>query len=446
LAAIPGDVDVIAATPEPHRILLLGNYRATITVARELGKRGHTIVVGCAGDEEGGAEHSRYCARSWQHPPAASGRVFIDALRDMLLSDPDISVVLPVSERYVRLVNAHRAELPQDRIYAMPDAAAVDICLDKARTLALALHADVPVAPFRNVTTLAELGDAADALGFPLVLRPFDSMQRLFGLKALVLRSREELVARFAEWPGEHASLLVQRKVSGIRHNVYFAAEGGRPIRLLEVAVLRTDKPDGTGLAVEGVTQKLRSVSRHYTTRLLSALAYHGVGCAQFLVDPASGRTHFLEINPRIAGHHAVAERAGLGLSELAVALATRRTPDEPFHEGTAGIRYAWSYGELRALKSRFASGEIDLGGLARGLAAVADTALRADMQVGWELSDPRPTFETCRRAFAPALQPQLWMRHAAEMIRRVASRPVLLVSRRSNRSKGPRPSPAASP
>jgi len=439
---------VIAATPEPYRVLLLGNYRAAVTVARELGKRGHTIVVGCAGDEEGGAEHSRYCARSWEHPPASSGGVFIDALRDLLFSDPDISVVLPVSERYVRLVNAHRPELPQDRIYAMPDADAVDICLDKARTLALAIHADVPVAPFRNVTTLAELGDAADALGFPLVVRPVDSMQRLFGLKALVIRSREELVARFAGWPGEHASLLVQRKVSGGRHNVYFAAERGRPIRLLEAVVLRTDKPDGTGLAVEGVTQKLRSVSRHYTTRLLSALAYHGVGCAQFLVDPGSGRTHFLEINPRIAGHHAVAERAGLGLSELAVALAARRTLDEPFREGTAGIRYAWSYGELRALKSRFASGEIALGGLARGLALVADTALRADMQVDWEPSDPRPTFETFRRALALALKPPLLMRHVAGSIGRLASGITLRPAgqRRSGRAKTSRASPAASP
>jgi predicted ATP-grasp superfamily ATP-dependent carboligase len=439
---------VIAATPELHRVLLLGNYRATITVARELGKRGHTIVVGCAGDEEGGAEHSRYCARRWEHPPASSGGVFIDALRDLLLSDPQISVVLPVSERYVRLVNGHRPELPQDRIYAMPDADAVDICLDKARTLELARHADVPVAPFREVTTLAELGDAADALGFPLVIRPYDSMQRLFGLKALVVRSRDDLAARFAGWPGEHVSLLVQRKVSGLRHNVYFAAERGRPIRLLEAAVLRTDKPDGTGLAVEGVTEKLRSVSRHYTTRLLNALAYHGVGCAQFLVDPASGRTHFLEINPRIAGHHAVAERAGLGLSELAVALAARRRLDEPFREGAAGIRYAWTYGELRALKSRFASGEIDVGGLARGLALIADTALRADMQVDWELSDPRPTLETYRRAFAPALKPAAFAKRPVMVVGRLGSIAALRSAggRRSDRSRASPPSPAASP
>jgi predicted ATP-grasp superfamily ATP-dependent carboligase len=439
---------VIAATPEPHKVLLIGNYRATVTVARELGKRGHTIVVGCAGDEEGGAEHSRYCARSFQHPPASTGGVFIDALHDLLRSDPDISVVLPVSERYVRLVNAHRTELPQDRIYAMPDADIVDICLDKARTLAHAIEAEVPVAPFRDVTTLAQLGDAADALGFPLVIRPFDSMQRLFGQKALVIRSREELVARFAGWPGDHASLLVQQKVSGRRHNVYFAAEQGRPIRLLEAVVLRTDKPDGTGLAVEGMTQKLRSVSRHYTTRLLNALAYHGVGCAQFLVDPASGRTHFLEINPRIAGHHAVAERAGLGLSELAIALAAGRTLEETFREGTAGIRYAWGYGELRALKSRFASGEIDLAGLARGLALVADTAFRADLQVDWEFSDPRPTFETYRRVFAPALRPPLFMRQAAETIRRVAARPAFRPRDRRppDRAKTSGAAPAASP
>jgi carbamoylphosphate synthase large subunit len=284
----------------------------------------------------------------------------------------------------------------------MPAAQTVDICLDKERLLDLALAAEVPVAPFRNVTGLRELKEAAATLGFPLVVRPEDSMKRLFGLKAVVSRSRAEFDERFSAWPGEHRRLLLQRKVSGRRHNVYFAAERGTPIRLLEAIVLRTDKPDGTGLAVEGITRPLDAALRQYTARLLKALSYHGVGCAQYLVDPASGEMHFLEINPRIAGHHAVAERAGLGLSELAVELAARVTLNETLREGRAGIRYAWTYGELRALKPRFAAGDIGVFGLSRELARAALTAVRADMHVGWEWRDPSPTLYTYWRAFAP--------------------------------------------
>ncbi len=400
--------NVTSEAPVRRRtVLLLGNYRATVSVARELARKGHTVVIGCAGDEEGGAEHSRYSARNWDHPPAASGLAFLAALRELLLREPDISVVLPVSERYVRLVNAHRPELPQDRIYAMPGPDAVDICLDKERLLALAAGADVPVAPFRNATDLRELRDAAGALGFPLVIRPEDSMKRLFGLKAVVCRGREEFDRQFASWPKEQESLLVQRKVAGRRHNVYFAAERGRPIRLLEAVVLRTDKPDGTGLAVEGVTQPLDSALRRHTTRLIDALSYHGVGCAQYLVDPASGELHFLEINPRIAGHHAVAERAGLGLSALAVDLAAQGKLNETLREGRPGIRYAWTYGELRALKARFATGEIGVSGLCRELARAALTAVRADMHVGWDWRDPGPTLHTYWRAFAPKARAQ---------------------------------------
>ena len=387
-----------------HRrtILLVGNYRATVTLTRELGRQGHKIIVGCGGDEEGGAEHSRYCTQSWTHPPAVNGISFLNALRELLLAEPGISVVLPTSERYVRLLNAHRTELPEGRIYAMPGYDAVSVCLDKAKLLELAARANVPVAPFRNVTDFRGLREAAEELGFPLAIRPDDSMKRLFGLKAVICRGPADMNGTFASWPSEHERLLVQSKVSGRRHNVYFAAERGSPIRLLEAVVLQTDKPDGTGLAVAGETRRVSGEMRRYTTNLLAKLSYHGVGCAQYLVDAATGQTHFLEINPRIAGHHAIAERAGLGLSALAVELVLREELNETLREGAAGIRYAWTYGELRSLKSRFASGEIGLFGLARGLAGAARSAVRADMHVTRDSRDPNPTFRTYWNAFAP--------------------------------------------
>jgi predicted ATP-grasp superfamily ATP-dependent carboligase len=391
--------------PVLRTILLVGNYRATIALARELGRAGHRIVVGCGGDEEGGAEFSRYCSRVWEHPPAASAPAFLAALKAFLLAEPGISVVLPAAERYARLIAEHQSGLPQDRIYASPAPQCVSTCLDKARLLRLASDAGVPVAPFAEARDRASLQRAAAELGYPLIVRPQDSMQRLLGRKAVTCASPAEMETSFASWPKEHASLLLQKKVSGRRHNVYFAAHSGTPIRLLEAIILRTDRPDGSGLAVEGMTVPLDGTRTAYTAALLAALGYHGVGCAQFLVDARSGAISFLEINPRIAGHHAVAERAGLGLSRLSVELAAGECRETELVQGKVGLRYVWTYGELRSVRSRVSAGEIGVASAAAGFWRAFAAAARADLNVGWDGRDPVPTLHTYWKAFAPRLR-----------------------------------------
>jgi len=184
----------------------------------------------------------------------------------------------------------------------------------------------------------------------------------------------------------------LQRFVAGRRHNHYFAARRGRILRLAETRILRTNRPDGTGLAVEGVSVAPDAERVAHLEALLGAVDYTGIGCAQYLVDAAGRTTAFLENNPRVAGSHAVPEGLGLELSRLAIDLATGRADDAPIRIAPAGVRYAWTYGDLRELLHTVAGRQMGPGAAVRWGAAAALALIRARVHMTWSWRDPVPT------------------------------------------------------
>jgi len=377
-------------------VLLLGNYRPTLTLARELARLGLKVLVAgrCS---EGAAEWSRFCAdvidiADPEHEPAA----FLAGLERCLAERSEIGTLLPVTEAAARVLSERAGRLSDRVLLAMPAPHLVAHCLDKPRLFGLAASLGLPVAQGETVlgdgpNPYAALLDAAVRTGFPLVLRPLDSTRRINGEKALIAADMAALADALPAWPPGQEGLILQRKVSGLRHNLYFAARRGRLIRLAEAVILRTDRVDGTGLAVEGTTIVPDETRVGYLRALLRALDYSGVGCAQFLVDPASGEASFLEINPRIAGHHALAEALGLELSRLAIALAAAGG-DEPLRIGPAGVRYAWTYGDLRGLATAWRAGRLSFRGALAWGAQIAWAACRCRVHMTWRWADPVPS------------------------------------------------------
>ena len=302
-------------------VLLLGNYRPTIILARVLSKKGFTVICGREGCD-GGAQYCRYVDELWDHPRVSNdAEKFLIALRDFLAKRPEISVVYPVSEEFVRLLADNHETLPAGPAYAMVRPATVAQCLDKAGMMNLAVGCGVPTAPFEIVGESKRFTEAVGRIGIPLVIRPEKSTDRIDGKKAFHFNGQADIADTCRDALRAGQRLLLQRKAEGRRHNLYFGAVNGKLVRYLHALILRTDMLDGTGLAVEGVTIEPDPKLRDYAERLIGALGYTGVGCAQFLVDEATGSVSFLEINPRIAGNHAVPEAAGLGLSTLPIDL-----------------------------------------------------------------------------------------------------------------------------
>jgi len=376
-------------------ILIIGNYRQTLMVVRSLDGRGYRLIVGNDGDTAR-VEHSRHVAEVWNHPPAGADKAaFLAALEALLSRRRDIAFLYPVGEDEMLAVSDAYTRLSARAGILMPVPDVVRTCLDKSLMLGVADGLDIPQAPHATVSSLDGLHAAAGRIGFPLVVKPTDSGFRLLGRKAVICRHSDDMESAFSTWPVDGRRLIVQRHAGGVRHNVYFFAVDGKLVQASQVRILRTDKPDDTGLAVSGVTVPLDPELDGYCRRLLEHLAYTGAGCIQFLVDGENGHVSFLELNPRLGANSAVVYRAGLDLPAMAFGLAQGcfdAAAAEYRRSCRTGVHYAWTQGELLALKKAIANRDLGpLEVLAR-LLVVARTFVTSSVHITWSWKDPLPT------------------------------------------------------
>jgi predicted ATP-grasp superfamily ATP-dependent carboligase len=375
-------------------VLVVGNYRPTLSVVRSLGRAGYRVIIG-RDEASSAAEYSRYAAEVWQHPSIRKdGPGFVAALAAFLEQRPDIGFVFPMLGLALIRLCEHRDLLPEGVVVVMPEPALVELCDHKTRLLEIAAELGVPQPGLAVVGSMAELEDAVRATGFPCIVKPAVAELRLDGEKGFICADEAELRRRLPAWPEGHASLLVQRYVTGLRHNLHFAARDGRLLRCLDAVSLRTQRPDGTGVTVEGISVDLPDDMRAYCERLLARVSYTGIGCMQFLRDERDGAAVFLEINPRLAAGYGISQHCGLDLPVLAMDLA-RGAPipelDDPVIR-RAGQRFAWTSGDLEGLKKAVRQREVGLKQAALWLGDIARSAFRADMHLTWRWHDPRPT------------------------------------------------------
>ncbi|MEX0285897.1 MAG: ATP-grasp domain-containing protein [Paracoccaceae bacterium] len=375
----------------PQTVLLLGNYRPALTVARSLHAQGYRVVVSKDRDA-GAASKSKAVAEIWETPETAEPKQLYQALAGFLADRPDIQIVFPLMESYVRAFYGHAELLPEDRVYVMPNRDAVEVCLDKGRLIETVDNAGLPCARAITVHNFVTLMQAVEDLGYPLVIKPSDSTVWLGNRKALILHGPGDFAAAFSEWPTEHQSLIVQHFVDGPRINLYFAASGGQAIRYLAVQIGETDIADGTGLATTGTTIELDGELQRLGDALIAQLDYHGIGCIQFLRDRHSGRLSFLEINPRIGGNHAITALCGLDLDTVALPLAAGERVDTNLVIGPAGHVYAWTTGALRGFGLAVRQKEIGVGAAIRQALSAVWLGLRTRHHITFRWNDPLPT------------------------------------------------------
>lgn len=380
-----------ASDPSSTTILLLGNYRPTLRLAQTYHGMGYKVVVtrGCGG---GYASFSRYVAETWDHPPLEFEAEFYEALGVFLRSRPDIKIVLPLWERCIKTLARFRHILPDDLLYVSADPKTVETCLDKSTMLPLAGACSIPNADFTEVDSYITLIGATHSIGFPLVVRPGNTQHTIAGKKTLIAGSGKDLMKKLPAWPDGHERLITQKFVDGPRINLYFAAQRGKPIRYLATEILKTDELDGTGLAVEGITIPLDDDIKKYGDGLIKRLKYHGIGTLQFIRDRTTSEAVFLELNPRIAGNHAVPEACGLELGKLALELARGEDQPDDLIVGQAGKRYTWTYGALSGLYNSARSGDLPLSDLPVRFWNLLFSALRTDIHMTWTWRDPVPT------------------------------------------------------
>lgn len=396
LRAVNKYVVRISMNRSDQSILVLGNYRQTITVIRSLGRAGYHVIVGNEKSRVS-TDYSRYISEVWRHPAIELGNeAFFVALLDFLRARPEVRLVFPVGERQIEYLNGRWEKIPVDVSLVMANRKSVETCFDKASAYALAKRLSVPVPEYRQPRSYSECIAAVEEIGCPCVIKPNDSRAPFFGKKAIILHDRKELEQKLPGWPDEDGFLFVQKFATGYRHNCHFLADHGRLVAYFEQRVMRTNRLDYTASGVDGVSVQPTEVLKQHVSNLTQELGYTGPGCCQFLVDDSTGQFHFLEINPRLDATCAIPYYCGYEFPLLAVdqvqktrgvaPLVTLPLPNYP-----VGKRGAWTLGDLAGAIDSLRGREVGVWEFARWLGRILRTCLSADFHLTWSWRDPLP-------------------------------------------------------
>ena len=373
------------------KLFLIGNHRPSLAVARTLHRQGHEIWAGHNGYSDY-FERSNSVAGRLPIPDFANETTCIKVIAEYC-EEHAFDVIVPVTDRATRLLAGYRAVLPKSVKVMSPDPDTIARCVSKTRMADLCRQENVPVADYLPVANLSQLRRACDSLGYPLVVKPTGEGQFVFGQKVIALNGPEDLTEQFSAWPAEHAHLLVQRRLNGNRINHYFVAWGGDILTACAIEIERTDRVDGSGYAVEGVSITPRPDLVEHTEALVEALDYTGVGCAQFITATNSYETSFLEINPRLGANIAGAEAAGANIAKILFELTMGRDVDvseNPWANSRTGVRYHWAKGDFSGWVWRLRNGA-GLGESIAGALRLLRGLIRSNVDLVFSWSDPAP-------------------------------------------------------
>lgn len=388
---------------KPGRVLVLGDYRQTVTVVRSLARAGYEVTLGT--DQPcSSTALSRHVADVWVYDKSSSQR-FYNNLEAFLREDrPDF--VFTIGESQLRGLIELAPRLEPLSTWVNPDFATVGRCFDKRAMYELAPKLGIPSVPWSAFTSAAQWRSAAAAMGFPVVVKRKDSAGRLQERKALIYESAEAFEAFLATLPREpdRGSLLLQKFATGVRHNCHVGAADGKLVAYFQQKVLRTDEPDDTGIGVAGASIDPWPELRAHCEALTMALGYTGIGCIQFLVDEHTGSVAFLEFNARMDSTAALPYRMGLDYPLLAIELARYRKaqkagradaqrllPRPHAERYPAGVTYHWLYGDAGALLSELRSGKMRPRALLLRACSLVWLSLRS-YHLTFDWRDPLPT------------------------------------------------------
>lgn len=388
------------------KILILENYRQTLTVLRSLADAGYETIVGY---HDNNADKfilsSRYTKETWLHPRFDEEGKFIEALAVFLKRRSDIAYIFPTDNTSISLLARNFDQISSICGILMANPHATAICLDKSKTYELAFEQYIPLPETSTVRDFADINAQISKIGFPFILKPKTSCGSLYGKKCIICNSPDDFKKYFPKWPEKYQELVLQRKVSGQRHNCMFASFKGEIVSYFENKALRTETYDYTGYAVESVSVRPSSKLKYYCELLTRKLAYTGIGFVQFHVDKEDGSSYFLEFNPRMGGSHALPYYCGVDFPKQAIDVHQYLSGEisslpQYSKDYRLGMRIHWLFGDITGMLKELKKKEISILQGIGWMLRIIITIFRAPHHMTWSWKDPLPTLVLYKQEF----------------------------------------------
>ncbi len=192
-----------------------------------------------------------------------------------------------------------------------------------------------PVLPSEVASSLEQAVEAAQRIGYPVVLRPAFT---LGGTGGGFADNEEELteIVKHALQLSPVGQVLVEKSIKGYKEIEY---EVIRDANDTAITICNMENVDPVGIHTgdsitvapsQTLTNKEYQMLRDSALRLIRALKIEG-GCnVQFALDPHSFRYYLIEVNPRVSRSSALASKAsGYPIARVSAKIAVGLTLDE---------------------------------------------------------------------------------------------------------------------
>lgn len=338
-----------------------GQTRAGLAVARSLARRGVRVLVLCS--EAGSpAFHSRILRNVVQSPSAMQApKAFIEFTLQTL-REHTIGLAIPITDQALLLFGQYRAELETLTRVAMAEPGAVRSALDKRINLDLAVKLGVPCAKQFELTSLNQIPEMIETLGFPIVLKrpgdPVDETMPPFSFRVLYAHDESQLRGYLAEHCQNGQYPLFQEMATGEIHNVCCFAAQGDVLAAHEYQAIR--RLEGAGV-FRKIIEPSPDLLQH-ARALLGALRWDGVAHLGFFVDPKRNRVWYMETNGRFWASIQGSVHAGWNFPYWVYQyfLHGQRPSPGPIEVGSLTC---WRLGDLIALLNFWRGGDIPATG-----------------------------------------------------------------------------------
>ena len=333
-----------------YRVLVLdGQTTQALACVRSLGRAGHTVFV-ASPQRSPLAAWSRYCRAHFRL--AGETPEAFAALRAWA-REREVQVVLPQRERSCALCNAQRERWealgiavgcgPEDMLLS---------AFDKARTLEHAAACGVRIPPTRLPASLGECLAAAEAVGYPCIVKPrfsdfWDGCRFVADRGAQYVRDAATLQATVLACKQGEFWPLIQGIVPGHGKGVFALCDRGRPVVWFAHERLRDVRPSGSGSSLRQ-SVPLDPRLQEPAARLLAAMAWHGPAMVEFR-DDGAGEPCLMEVNGRFWGSLALAIASGVDFPMLWVELLRGERVRRPARYET-GVTLRWLWGDVKRL------------------------------------------------------------------------------------------------
>lgn len=197
---------------------------------------------------------------------------------------------------------------------------------DKDRIFKICEACDVPTIPTMEVNTVEDIYAAAEAFGYPLLLKP----TRLAGSRFQKIHRREDILPAFeaitelvgsAEFAAQESDIIVQEFIHYRLDDLYcveaYCAMDQSRQDILTIQKIRPDiNYDGSvgSRVFAGQTLQVPDLEQ-YSRRLLKYLGWTGIAHMDWLYSPKYDDYLLCEINPRLPGFSSFPTKIGFEMA-----------------------------------------------------------------------------------------------------------------------------------